>query len=98
MPCSDCAFWQRQTNHAMPQQQLAGQCRRLPPTPLMTVPGQPIGLPIWPITAGGEWCGEYTIRMAEVAGPPTVEEGLSARRPSHETLGMAVEDPEESVV
>lgn len=93
MPCSDCAFWQRQTNHAMPQQQLAGQCRRLPPTPLMTVPGQPIGIPIWPITAGGEWCGEYTIAAAIVADTPKEE------RPSEGgPLGMAVEDPEESVV
>ena len=86
MTCQNCLYWIKQ---APPQgaPTSAGLCKRFPPTALL-LPGQPIGLPVFPITAAGEWCGEWT-ETAPPEEPLSLD--LSARRPSLETLGMSLE-------
>jgi hypothetical protein len=51
--CENCDFWDK-------TQDILGICRRDPPKP------NPEGeYCLWPITAPGDWCGEFEPRMDE---------------------------------
>lgn len=59
--CSTCRFWRRNYSAGGPPSS-SGDCRRNAPTVL----GESLrGL--WPVTALGEWCGEYQPAEAEPA-------------------------------
>lgn len=75
MTCQNCLYWLQ----AGPN--LGGQCKRFPPA-AATLPGWQIGMPIWPITASTEWCGEYLARGAVAPGTEESMQGAA------ETLGM----------
>jgi len=53
--CSSCRWWQyHATEGAEPDSERAvGYCRRFPPE------RRENGVGAWPITFGGDWCGEY---------------------------------------
>lgn len=52
-PCQDCLYFEKLSS--APD---TGLCHRFPPSPGF-VPGQPLGLPYWPIMHIQSWCGEY---------------------------------------
>ena len=86
--CGNCLFWKRIPN---PDPQIhGGICRRHPPVP-MAIPGNALGISFWPITSGQDWCGEHAEQ--ELTYPVGME-----RAPSHQTLGMAIQDLEDNKV
>ena len=69
--CSNCRWWHFQpTEGAEPEsEQAVGYCRRFPPA------RRENGVGAWPITFGGDWCGEYA-EKSEVAGRVTAQRRL----------------------
>jgi hypothetical protein len=63
LACAGCRWWHFQpTESAEPEsEQAVGYCRRFPPA------RRENGVGAWPITFGGDWCGEYT-EKSEVSG------------------------------
>ena len=63
LDCGSCRWWHFQpTEGAEPEsEQAVGYCRRFPPA------RRENGVGVWPITFGGDWCGEYT-EKSEVSG------------------------------
>jgi hypothetical protein len=61
MPCQDCLYFEK-----LPSAPDTGLCHRFPPSPGF-VPGQPLGLPYWPIMHIQSWCGEWLRQEAPEA-------------------------------
>lgn len=57
--CSTCCYWQRPDRQSYGfdgDRVQTGQCRRMPPIPMMTEKGLRA---TWPLTLDGHWCGEH---------------------------------------
>tara|TARA_R110002167_G_scaffold60368_19_gene170619 strand:- start:1251 stop:1487 length:237 start_codon:yes stop_codon:yes gene_type:complete len=56
LTCADCRWWHFQPTpegDSREADNAVGYCRRLPPQ------RRENGVGAWPITFGGDWCGEY---------------------------------------
>lgn len=61
MPCETCQYF----DLIRTDDKGNGLCRRLPPM-AATIPGHPLGMPLWPVVGRGPdwWCGEYLERLS----------------------------------
>lgn len=62
--CLECRYWLYPKGFTMKvPDYMSAECRRHAP---ITGPGQ-IRLPIWPETAGAQWCGDFSRRLRDSA-------------------------------
>ncbi len=55
--CRQCRHWCENISRA------EGECRRYPPTLLYSSESL---LSFWPVTAAGDWCGEFLARVIQL--------------------------------